>query len=300
MVFLQRFFVLTVDAEGMPLENGSFDYASVIDGIPLLLDLFEEFDVCSTFFLTSDVAENTPNTVKDVIKHGHEIACHGFEHQLLDLNSRDEQLRNIKRATEIIEENLGVVPIGFRAPVNKVNEKTLGVLAKLGYRYDSSVGPAPKILSRYYFPKAPRTPYWPSMDDIGKRGESRVLEIPLSVLPWVRLPVGLSYMLLLGLDFYRFFLSRLDQRIVTVFLHPYDLFELPQRTNFQVIEQKRFFRLLYQKGKGKGYSILRELLEFLEERLRPRYICAKAVLDHVPADERELVSPERTTFKASA
>ena len=282
--------MFTVDVEGMPLENGGFDYSSVVDGVPLLLDLFKEFDVCSTFFLTSDVAENTSDTVKEVIKLGHEIACHGFEHQLLDLNSRDEQLKNIKKATEIIDENLHVSPIGFRAPVNKVNEKTLAVLAELGYKYDSSVAPSSRILNKYYFPKAPRTPYWPSVNDIGLRGRSPILEVPLSVLPWIKLPVGLSYMMLFGLDFYKFLLSRVDQKIVVVFLHPYDLFVLPKRTNFEVIEQKTLFKLLYKKGKGKGYLILRELLEFIERRVCPTYICARAVLSHVSADERELVS----------
>jgi peptidoglycan/xylan/chitin deacetylase (PgdA/CDA1 family) len=283
---LERFFIFTVDVERVPLENGGFDCSSIIDGIPLLLDLFNEFDVCSTFFLTSDVAENTADTIKEVIKHGHEIACHGFEHQLLDLSSRDEQLKNIKKATEIIDENLHVSPIGFRAPVNKVNEKTLEVLAELGYKYDSSVAPSSKILKKYYFPRAPRTPYWPSMNDIGQRGRSPILEIPLSVLPWIKLPIGLSYILLFGLDFYKFFLSRINQKIVTVFLHPYDLFMLPNQTKFHGIEQKRIFKLLYKKGKGKGYLMLRELLEFFEARFSPTYICAKEVLDRGLANER--------------
>jgi len=287
---LERFFVFTVDVEGMPLENGSFDYSSVIDGIPLLLDFFKEFNVCSTFFLTSDVAENTTDTIKEVIKHGHEIACHGFEHQLLDLNSRNEQFKNIKRATEIIDENLHISPIGFRAPVNRINEKTLRVLADLGYKYDSSVAPSSKIMNKYYFPRAPRTPYWPSMNDIGRRGDSPILEIPLSVLPLVKLPVGLSYIMLFGLGFYKFFLSKIDQKIVTVFLHPYDLFALPDQTNFRVIEQKRVFTFLSRKGKGKGFLILRELLEFIERKFSPTYICAKAVLNQFSADESELVS----------
>jgi len=283
---LERFFVFTVDVEGVPLENGTFDYSSVVDGIPLLLDLFKEFDVCSTFFLTSDVAENTADTIKEVIKHGHEIACHGFEHQLLNLNSRDEQLKNIKTATEIINENLHISPIGFRAPVNKVNEETLEVLAILGYKYDSSVVPSSKILNKYYFPKAPRTPYWPSMANLNQRGRSSILEIPLSVLPWIRIPIGLSYIMLFGLDFFKFFLSQVDPEITTVYLHPYDLFLLPNRTDLQGVEQKSIFRFLYKKGKGKGYSILRELFEFVERRGCSTYICARAVMNHMSADEK--------------
>ena len=282
--------MFTVDVEGIPLETGSFDYSSVIDGLPILLDFFKEFDVSSTFFLTSDVAENTADTVKEVIRRGHEVACHGFEHQLLDLDSRDEQLKNIRKATEIIDENLHIAPIGFRAPVNKVNEKTLAVLAELGYKYDSSVMPSWKILNKTCFPTAPRTPYWPSVKDMGKRGQSPILEIPLSVLPRVRLPVGLSYIMLFGLDFYKFFLSRMNEKIVTMFLHPYDLFVLPDHMDFQVIEQKMAFRLAHRKGKGKGHLILREFLEFLQRKFCPTYISARAVLNRVLAGESGLVS----------
>jgi len=161
------------------------------------------------------------------------------------------------------------------------------VLAELNYKYDSSVAPSSKILNKYYFPKAPRAPYWPSINNMGQKGQSRILEIPLSVLPWIRLPVGLSYIMLFGLNFYKFFLSRLDQKIVTVFLHPYDLFILPKRTNFQVIEQRRAFRFLNRKGKGQGYKILRQLLEFLERRLRPTFICARTALDLFVAGESQ-------------
>ncbi len=272
-------FLFTVDVEGIPSEEGGFDYSSVVDGIPLLLDLFEEFDVHATFFVTSDVAENVTSVVGEVIDNGHEIACHGFEHQLLDLNSRREQFRNIQKATEIIKKNLHVNPIGFRAPVNKVNEKTLEVLTELNYKYDSSVAPSSKILCKFYYPKAPRTPYWPSVNNLDQKGKSPILEIPLSVLPWIRIPVGLSYMMLFGLNFYKIFLSGLDQAMVTVFLHPYDLFMLPKQTNFRVIEQRRIFRFLNKRGKGQGYRILRQLLQFLERRFCPTYICARTVLD---------------------
>jgi hypothetical protein len=274
----ERFFVFTVDVEGMPLKSGSFDYSSIVNGIPQLLDLFREYGVKSTFFLTSDVAENVADTIKEVISRGHEIACHGFEHRLLNLNSREEQFRYIKEATEIIGENIHITPIGFRAPVNKVNEKTLGVLAELSYKYDSSVAPSSRILNKYSIPNAPLTPYRPSMSNLSQRGESPVVEIPLSSLPWTGIPVRLSYIMLFGLDFFKFFLPKLKQNIVLILLHPYELFPLPNRTNFQVIEYRRIFRLLYGKEKNRGWAILRELLEFVENRFHAKHICAKEVL----------------------
>lgn len=281
MVFpLATSILFTVDVESIPLKNGTKDYSSAIDGIPLLLDLFKEFNVFSTFFLTSDVAENTAYTIKEVIKRGHEIACHGAEHQLLDLNDRNQQLENIKRGTEAIRENLHVDPIGFRAPVNKVNEKTLSVLTELGYKYDSSVVPSFKILRKYYFPKAPRMPYRPSIHNIWEKGQSSIIEIPISVLPRIKLPLVFSYMLLFGLDVFKFFLSNSNQDMVMFVMHTYDLFLLPAK-----VDASFGARLLYKKGKGRRYMMLRDLLEFFETKFSPAYICAKEMLDRVLADE---------------
>ena len=281
MVFpLGTSILFTVDVESIPLKNGTKDYSSVIDGIPLLLDLFKEFDISSTFFLTSDVAENTACTIKKVIKRGHEIACHGAEHQLLDLNNRNKQLENIKRATDAIRENLHVDPIGFRAPVNKVNERTLSVLTELGYKYDSSVVPSFKILRKQNFPKAPRTPYRPSIHNICEKGQSSIIEIPISVLPRIKLPLVFSYMLLFGLDLFKFFLSTSDQDVMMFVMHTYDLFLLPDQ-----VDASFGARLLYKKGKGKRYVMLRDLLEFFEIRFSPAYICAKEMLDRVLANE---------------
>jgi hypothetical protein len=272
--------LFTVDVESIPLKNGTKDYSSIIEGIPLLLDLFKEFSVFSTFFLTSDVVENTAYMIREVAKRGHEIGCHGAEHQLLNLDDRDQQFKNIERATEAIRENLHIAPIGFRAPANKVNEKTLDVLMELGYRYDSSVVPSFRILRKYYFPKAPQMPYQPSIYNISEKGQSSIIEIPISVLPRMKLPLVFSYMLLFGLDLFKFFLSSTDQSIMTFVMHTYDLFLLPDQ-----VDASLGAKILYKKGKGKRYTMLRDLLEFLERRFCPTYICAREVLEH-----KELVS----------
>jgi hypothetical protein len=294
MVFLLGTAVsFTVDVESIPLKDGTKSYSSVINGIPILLDLFKEFNVSSTFFLTSDVVENAVCVIREVIERGHEIACHGAEHQLLNLNDRNQQLENIKRATVAIRENLRVAPIGFRAPVNKVNEKTLSVLTELGYKYDSSVVPSFRILRKSFFPKAPQMPYRPSIYDICEKGHSSIIEIPISVLPRIKLPLGFSYMLLFGMDLFKFFLSSIDQDIMTFVVHTYDLFLLPDQ-----VDASLGIRLLYKKGKGKRQVMLRDLLEFFETRFSPTYVCAREVLNHVLANENESFNRKRGTSGA--
>jgi len=49
----------------------------------LLLDLFSNHDVQATFFILGWVAERFPSLVRDIANRGHEVACHGYSHQLV-------------------------------------------------------------------------------------------------------------------------------------------------------------------------------------------------------------------------
>lgn len=259
----------------MPLKNGSIDYSTIIDGVPLLLDLFDEFNVQSTFFVTGDTAEKTTDPLREVIQCGNEIGCHGHTQQGLS-----QQYLDIKEATNKIRDRLSVTPIGFRSHLFQMNDKTLRMLVKLGYQYDSSIVPSSRIINKNYFPAAPKIPYHPSVHNIIKKGELPIIEIPISVLPIVKLPLGLAYMKLFGLDFFKFFLSFVNQRIITLYLHPYDILSWSGQVDIPL-----YFRLTQKKGSG--LLILRELLEYLEKSFCPVYVCAKEVVCHTKlvADE---------------
>jgi peptidoglycan/xylan/chitin deacetylase (PgdA/CDA1 family) len=103
---------------------------------------------------------------------------------------------------------------GFRAPGYDVSPAMLDTLARLGYRYDSSIFAAPG----YYVAKAavmavlaaagrpsgavmidpralaaPADPYRPSMTSPWRRGQAPLVELPVAVTPWLRVPaIGTS------------------------------------------------------------------------------------------------------------
>ncbi|MER2527971.1 MAG: polysaccharide deacetylase family protein, partial [Candidatus Competibacter denitrificans] len=62
-----------------------------------LLELFAESNVKATFFVLGWVAERCPNLVRAIAEQGHEIACHGYSHQLIYTQSpalfREETIR---------------------------------------------------------------------------------------------------------------------------------------------------------------------------------------------------------------
>lgn len=51
-----------------------------------------------------------PEAAQLVLDHGHEIGCHGYDHfpdRAFDLMDLDEQIREFKRAKDVIEGNAG-------------------------------------------------------------------------------------------------------------------------------------------------------------------------------------------------
>src|SRR6478609_194911 len=48
-----------------------------------LLDLFDETGIKSTFFILGWVAERFPQLIREIHARGHELASHGYSHQLV-------------------------------------------------------------------------------------------------------------------------------------------------------------------------------------------------------------------------
>ena len=153
------------------------------EGTPALLKLLSKHGVRATFFVTGRAAELYPELVKQ-ISRGHEVACHGYEHERFDRMNFEEQLRRIELATKILTRVVGRRPPGFRAPNFKPNEHTFAALEQAGYIYDASI-------ASYKFEKKPEKSKlieipntWPSsLLRIPPALSARVLRLSLAALP---------------------------------------------------------------------------------------------------------------------
>lgn len=186
-------FLLTNDVECYSFKTNNFEHSVAEDiyrdGLPKLLGLYSKHDIPCTFYLTADIVEIKPEIVDIIKAHGHEVGCHGLVHsneRALDLLSFDEQLRDIKKAKETIEKISGQV-VSFRAPALRINGDTIRVLDELKFKTDSSVasqrfdGPFSFGAKRKIgWIGAPRKPYHPSISNPFRKGNSDLLEIPVS------------------------------------------------------------------------------------------------------------------------
>ena len=60
-------------------------------GLPRLLDTLDNYGVKATFFIPGAVADRYPAQVMEIARRGHEIGCHGDEHEILGALSKEEQ-----------------------------------------------------------------------------------------------------------------------------------------------------------------------------------------------------------------
>ncbi len=104
-----------------------------------LLDLFSEAGpVRATFFVLGRVAERMPHLVREIHRRGHEVASHGYGHELCtELNPRALK-EDLLRSKAILEDILGAPVHGYRAPSFSVSTRVLEAVRDCGYRYDSS------------------------------------------------------------------------------------------------------------------------------------------------------------------
>lgn len=107
-----------------------------------LLELLAERNVHGTFFVLGWVAERSPGLVRRIAAAGHEIACHGYSHELIYRQTRQEFREEAARAKGMLEDATGEAVLGYRAASFSIVRDTLWALDELidlGFRYDSSI-----------------------------------------------------------------------------------------------------------------------------------------------------------------
>jgi len=107
-----------------------------------IADLLSEHSTKATFFVLGWVAERHPDIVKDLVQQGHEIASHGYGHELVHTQTPTQFREDVRRSKQILEDLIGRPVMGYRAPSFSITSQTewaISVLIEEGYRYDSSI-----------------------------------------------------------------------------------------------------------------------------------------------------------------
>lgn len=92
----------------------------------------------ATFFVLGWVAERLPHLVREIHSRGHEVASHGYYHNLCNMESHEALKSDLSDSKNLLENLIGAAVYGYRAPSFSINDKILRIIGNRGYLYDSS------------------------------------------------------------------------------------------------------------------------------------------------------------------
>jgi len=106
-----------------------------------MLEILANRRARATFFVLGWVAERCPRIVREIAALGHEVASHGYGHELIYSLEPSEFRADILRSKKQLEDLTGEPVRGYRAPCFSITPWALSILQEVGFEYDSSVVP---------------------------------------------------------------------------------------------------------------------------------------------------------------
>ncbi len=186
--------------------------------LPRILNFMEDNDLKITFFLVGKDCgfERNHDHFKNIAENGHEVGNHSYSHNqwMADLPIHEIE-KEIVEADAAIFSLIGEKPVGYRGPGYSFSSEIAGVLAAHHYLYDGSllssfVGPLARLF--FFFTsdfkkldKEKRKKLFGSWKDgfrpnhpfLWSTSGRRLLEMPVTVMPFFRIPIHATYVLFL-------------------------------------------------------------------------------------------------------
>jgi len=139
--------MLSFDFQGgegiTPLQDGRIDHEAYTQaeygpqtGIRRILRLLAQLDTTATFLVCGAIAQRYPQAVEAIGVGGHEIAGHGYHHEVARDLSIEQEEAVIKETTAMIAKVAGSRPLGWRSCTQSPN--SIKLLMAHGYLWNSN------------------------------------------------------------------------------------------------------------------------------------------------------------------
>jgi len=203
-----------------------------------LLELFALSQAKVTCFFLGWIGERFPDLVRTAAADGHEIASHGYAHRLVYEMTQADFREDAAHSRKLLEDIAGCEVVGYRAAGFSCTARIPWFYDELhaaGYRYDSSVFPAPR--GHGGLPGAPQAPHQINTN----RGT--IVEFPITVLNLLGRPTcffGGGYLRLFPMWLIRTMAKRVarQNRPVVFYVHPREID--PDHPRLSMSLQRRF------------------------------------------------------------
>lgn len=213
--------------KGHGLRRPAYSYAEMRIGLDNFSRVLERYGAKATLFMVGNDFLQPPNVdvIRAIAAQGHEIANHSMHHpqgfRYLTAPEMEAEIAGMEDACLSVT---GRRPIGFRSPGWNIGDRAASILKRRGYLYDSSVHPTSLMplfkflhwwntrsrsggdrtaMGQLNYMFAPRQPYRSSITSFAARGVDGIVELPVTVVPVVRLPFWATFLLASGLGAFK-------------------------------------------------------------------------------------------------
>ena len=129
-VDVEDYYQVSAFANDVKKEDWDHYEPRVVQNTNKLLEIFATKEIKATFFVLGWIAERYPALIKNISDEGHEIACHGYSHDLVYNQKPEVFFDETKRSKQILEDIIGQEVIGYRAASYSITKKSLWALKK--------------------------------------------------------------------------------------------------------------------------------------------------------------------------
>ncbi len=292
-VDVEDYFHVAALSSAIPRDSWASRELRVEANVERLLTILADHGVQATFFVLGWLAERTPALVRRIAAAGHEIACHGYSHQLVYKQSPQEFREETVRAKAFLEDTIGHAVHGYRAASFSVTRQSLwalDVLIDAGFRYDSSIFPIHHDL--YGLPGATPEPH-----RVSAPSGRTLAEFPMSAASYLGLQVPVSgggYFRILPYWLTHAGLTQINERRgrpFAFYLHPWEL-----DTGQPRIKVGAFSRFRHYTNLSRCEARLRRLLKDFEFTSMHAALEQRGLLPF----EREVATRPRRPLPAAA
>lgn len=269
-------FLLTIDVEDWfqvenlrpwnPLNSWDRRELRIEASTRRILDLLDEIKqpaspARATFFVLGWIAERLPELVREIDCRGHEVASHGYNHQLCSEQSEEDLVRDLRDSKKLLEDIVGKEVRGYRAPSFSISDRILELIREAGYSYDASYNSF--ALNRRYGR--------PDIEAGEKKGIARALGQDFYELPLTNLELAGSFLPFSGGGYFRLLpalvfkagVARILQKQGTFhfYMHPWEVDpDQPRQHQAPWLSKFRHYKNL-----SKTLDKLRDLLQGLPD-----------------------------------
>lgn len=214
-----------------------------------LADLFSRMGIPVSTFIRTDILTNYPQSIKIIRRLSEDYHSHSHTHNTKKLNNETE----ISRSVSTFKKCFGFKPIGYRAPQGIFKNEVLRLIKKHGFKFSSSIFPSyrPGKFNNLNVRTCPFT------------YENGIVEIPFSVIPYIRYIISLSYLKMLG--------TKASNTLFKIFGLP-DLIIFDSHLHDYIFDEKSFEKLPFHlkmtwgRNKRSGMKIFENFINILKDK----------------------------------